>query len=141
MDKKKILIGLGVIVLIGGIFFIYNKSKNANTEKSDSNDIDDKGEGVRTATTTTPIESITPTAPAKVLETKKEKRKACGIEPKKITGVLTGGVAMINFKKRKAKWQACVDSGGVSGFDGDDNQLQGFDRSLGDFDHELDISL
>ena len=55
------------------------------------------------------------------LETKKAKRKACGIEPKLATGFLTGGVAMINFRKRKAKWQACVDSGGIASFEGNSN--------------------
>lgn len=120
MDKKKILIGLGVIALIGGIYYFYNKSKTAETEKSGGESTDSTdSKKVETPAISTPTASTPPTEPVKVLETRKERRKACGIEPKKITGILTGGVAMINFKKRKAKWQACIDAGGVASFEGD----------------------
>jgi len=120
MDKKKILIGLGVIALIGGIYYFYNKSKNTEIEKSGGESTDNTdSKKVETPAISTPTESTSPTEPVKVLETRKERRKACGIEPKKITGILTGGVAMINFKKRKAKWQACIDAGGMASFEGD----------------------
>lgn len=120
MDKKKILIGLGVVALVGGIFYFYNKSKNTEKGKSGDESTDSTdSKKVETPAISTPTESTPPTEPVKVLETRKERRKACGIEPKKITGILTGGVAMINFKKRKAKWQACIDAGGVASFEGD----------------------
>ena len=107
MDKKKIFIGLGIIAVIGGVYYFYNKSKNAQTGNTggDTTGGDTTGGENKSADTVAPVpEAETPTAPTKApLESKKDKRKACGIEPKKITGLLTGGVAMINFKKRKAK--------------------------------------
>lgn len=148
MDKKKILIGLGAIALIGGIYYFYNKSKttdkvNSSGESTDGTDTK-KSE---TPATSTPTELATTTEPAKSLATRKERRKACGIEPKKITGVLTGGVAMINFKKRKAKWQACIDSGGVASFEGDFTDYIDFEGQVdnqfmfSEFESNLDLDL
>jgi|694.fasta_scaffold04443_14 hypothetical protein len=141
MDKKKIFIGLGIIAVIGGVYYFYNKSKNAQTGNTggDTTGGDTTGGENKSADTVAPVpEAETPTAPTKApLESKKDKRKACGIEPKKITGLLTGGVAMINFKKRKAKWQQCVDAGGKSGFEGDFDE---FEESYMDFDNNFDIS-
>lgn len=136
MDKKKIFIGLGVIAVIGGIFYFYNKSKNAQTGNTGGQST---GGENKSADTVTPAPTTeTPTEPTKApLESKKDRRKACGIEPKKITGILTGGIAMINFKKRKAKWQQCVDAGGKSGFEGDFDEFQ---ESYMDFDNNFDIS-
>lgn len=138
MDKKKILIGVGIIALIGGIYYFYNKSKNTETGKSSDESTDGVDtKKVETPATSTPTESTTTTEPAKVLSTRKERRKACGIEPKKITGILTGGVAMINFKKRKAKWQACIDAGGVASFEGDFTDYIDFE---GQFDNQFMFS-
>lgn len=136
MDKKKIFIGLGVIAVIGGIFYFYNKSKNAQTGNTGGQST---GGENKSADTVTPAPTTeTPTEPAKTpFASKKDRRKACGIEPKKITGVLTGGIAMINFKKRKAKWQQCVDAGGKSGFEGD---FDDFEETYMDFDNNFDIS-
>lgn len=121
MDKKKIFIGLGVIAVIGGIFYFYNKSKNAQT--GNTGDDATSGENKSADAGTPVIESATTTTPAKVLETRKEKKKACGRKP-------------LN-KKKKAEWQKCVDAGGTSGFEGDFDEFQ---ETYMDFDNNFDIS-
>ena len=123
MDKKKILIGLGVVALIGGIFYFYNKSKSSQSDSSSSDSSAGTSAGTP-PTGTPPIEEDDKTPPAKVLETRKEKRKACGRKP------MAG-------KKKKELWQKCVDEGGTSEFTGDFDE---FEESYLDFDNNFDIS-
>ena len=123
MDKKKILIGLGVIAVIGGIIYFYNKSKSAQSESSSAGSSAGSSEGASVGTS--PTVEDTKTTPVKTLETRKEKRKACGRKP------MTG-------KKRKELWQKCVDEGGVSEFIGDFDEFQ---ETYMDFDNNFDISI
>lgn len=101
MDKKKILIGLGVVAVIGIAYYLYNKNKKDATS-GESND-------------TTPTSDATNTtksaeAPIVPLEKRKEKRKACGRKP-------------LN-KQKRAEWQKCVDAGGSVSFEGDFDEFQ-----------------
>ena len=61
--------------------------------------------------------SETPT-PVKTLNTRKEKRQACGLKPLPIQ------------KKKRAEWQKCVDAGGEASFEGDFDE---FERDYMDF--------
>jgi hypothetical protein len=128
MDKKKIFIGLGIIAVIGGIYYFYNKSKNANTGNSGGADTSDAGttdagtpatQGAGTPAT----ESAVTTATKKALTSRKDKKKVCGRRP-------------VN-KTKRAEWQKCVDAGGTSSFQGDFDE---FEESYLDFDNSFDIS-
>ena len=121
MDKKKILIGLGVVALIGGILYFYNKSKSSQSDSSSSDS--SAGTSAGTSARTPPTEEDAKIPPTKVLETRKEKRKACGRKP-------IGG-------KKKELWQKCVNEGGTSEFIGDFDE---FEESYLDFDNNFDIS-
>jgi hypothetical protein len=108
MDKKKILIIVG-IVAVGGIgFYLWNKSK-----KTAEGGAEGGAEAPADATTKTaeaPADA-TKSATAKTpLNTRKEKKKACGRKP-------------LN-KNKKAEWQKCVDAGGTASFEGDFDQWQ-----------------
>ena len=59
--------------------------------------------------------SETPT-PVKTLNTRKEKRQACGLKPL--------------LKKKRTEWQKCVDAGGEASFEGDFDE---FERDYMDF--------
>ena len=125
MDKKKIFIGLGIIAVIGGIFYFYNKSKNTQTGNTggdttggDTTDGDTTGGENKSADAVTPA-----TETAKVLTTRKEKKKACGRRPV--------------LKKKRAEWQKCVDAGGTSGFEGDFDE---FEETYMDFDNNFDVT-
>lgn len=123
MDKKKIFIGLGIIAVIGGIYYFYNKSKNAQAGNSGSTDSTGTGSSTGAETPANENAVTTPTTPAKVLTTRKDKKKACGRKP-------------LN-KNKKAEWQKCVDAGGTSGFEGDFDE---FEESYMDFDNNFDIT-
>jgi len=56
-------------------------------------------------------------APVKTLNTRKEKRQACGLKPL--------------LKKKRAEWQKCVDAGGEASFEGDFDE---FERDYMDFE-------
>lgn len=103
MDKKKILIGLGVVAVIGIAYYFYNKNKKSAELKSASSD-DTSG-----ATAPAPTSENVATTKA-TLETRKEKRKACGKRP-------------LN-KEKRAEWQKCVDAGGSVSFEGDFDEFQ-----------------
>jgi hypothetical protein len=108
MDKKKILIIVG-IVAVGGIgFYLWNKSKKT---------AEGGAEAPADATTKTAdapadaTKSAETPAPSKApLNTRKEKKKACGRKP-------------LN-KNKKAEWQKCVDAGGTASFEGDFDQWE-----------------
>ena len=132
MDKKKILIIVGVVAVVGVGLYMWNKSKK------DTQGSEEGGSEAPADATVTKSAEATPESTESVkapLVSKKDRRKACGIEPKKITGILTGGVAMINFKKRKAKWQQCVDAGGKASFEGD---FDDFQNDYIDFEGQVD---
>jgi len=132
MDKKKILIIVGVVAVVGVGLYVWNKSKK-DTQGGSETPADSTANKIAEATPeATPEATESAKAP---LVSKKDKRKACGIEPKKITGILTGGVAMINFKKRKAKWQQCVDAGGKASFEGN---FDDFQKDYIDFEGQID---
>ena len=102
MDKKKILIGLGVVAVIGIAYYLYNKNKKDATS----------GESSDTTPTTSDATNTTKSAEAPIvpLEKRKEKRKACGRKP-------------LN-KQKRAEWQKCVDAGGSVSFEGDFDEFQ-----------------
>ena len=92
---------IGIIAIAGIGYYMYTKSKKATT--------DDTGTGA-TGTGATGAETPTTKSGAIVpLETRKDKKNACGRKP-------------LNKKKRE-EWQKCVDSGGVASFDGDYDNL------------------
>ena len=101
MDKKKILIIVGVVAVIGVGLYMWNKSKKS-AEGGAEGGAEAPADATKTADATTDA-----TAPAKAPLTKrKEKKKACGRKP-------------LN-KTKKAEWQKCVDAGGTASFEGSD---------------------
>lgn len=102
MDKKKILIGLGVVAVIGIAYYLYNKNKKSAELKNASGD---DTSGSAPAPTSENVATTKAT-----LETRKEKRKACGKRP-------------LN-KEKRAEWQKCVDAGGSVSFEGDFDEFQ-----------------
>jgi hypothetical protein len=124
MDKKKMLI-IGIIAIAGIGYYMYTKSKKPTTDESDSGTGDsgtgDSGTGTGTGATETGTTETGTTETAttksggiKPLETRKDKKKACGRRPL--------------IKKKREEWQKCVDSGGVASFDGD---YDNFDDNFG----------
>jgi len=100
MDKKKILIGVGLLAVIGIALYLYNKSKTSDSTE-------DTGNTDSTKSTTADATTTTAKAP---LEKRREKRQACGRKP-------------LN-KQKKEKWQKCVDAGGVVSFEGDFDEFE-----------------
>ena len=96
---------IGIIAIAGIGYYMYTKSKKATT--------DDTGTGATgTGATSGTTGAETPTTKSGAivpLETRKDKKNACGRKP-------------LNKKKRE-EWQKCVDSGGVASFDGDYDNL------------------
>jgi hypothetical protein len=126
MDKKKVLIGLGVLAAAGIGFYFWNKSKKPAEVGATDNTRGAVTGGVESATTTSADDTTnTDNVPAKApLTTRKEKRKACGFKPL--------------LKKRRALWQRCVDEGGIASFDGSD--FEQFENDYVDFSG-LDLDL
>jgi hypothetical protein len=89
--NKKVIVIVGIIAVVGIGYYMYNKSK-ASTETGDLG----TGDGSQTTKSTT----------GKPLETRKDKKQACGRKP------------LLN-KEKRALWEQCVASGGVASFDGD----------------------
>ena len=117
MDKKKILIIVGVVAVIGIGYYMYNKSK-----KSAEGGAEGGAEAPADATTKSAEAPADATASTKApLTNRKEKKKACGRKP-------------LN-KKKKAEWQKCVDAGGVASFEGD---FDSFEKDYIDFEGETD---
>ena len=118
MDKKKILIIVGVVAVIGIGYYMYNKSK-----KSAEGGAEGGAEAPADATTKSAEAPADATTPAKApLTTRKEKKKACGRKP-------------LN-KTKKAEWQKCVDAGGTASFEGSD--FDQFENDYIDFEGEVD---
>lgn len=118
MDKKKILIIVGVVAVIGIGYYMYNKSK-----KSAEGGAEGGAEAPADATTKSAEAPADATTPAKApLTTRKEKKKACGRKP-------------LN-KTKKAEWQKCVDAGGTASFEGSD--FDQFENDYMDFEGEVD---
>ena len=118
MDKKKILIIVGVVAVIGIGYYMYNKSK-----KSAEGGAEGGAEAPADATTKSAEAPADATTPAKApLTTRKEKKKACGRKP-------------LN-KNKKAEWQKCVDAGGTASFEGSD--FDQFENDYIDFEGEVD---
>jgi hypothetical protein len=106
MDKKKILIGIGVLAVVGIAIYFINKNKKSASVNADTTDA-----STSDASTTKSTSADAPTEPAKAtLEKRKEKRKACGRKP-------------LN-KEKRAEWQKCVDAGGSVSFEGDFDEFQ-----------------
>jgi hypothetical protein len=118
MDKKKILIIVGVVAVIGIGYYMYNKSK-----KTAEGGAEGGAEAPADATATKSAEApADATATAKTpLTSRKEKKQACGRKP-------------LN-KKKKAEWQKCVDAGGTASFEGDFDE---FEKDYIDFEGEVD---
>lgn len=93
MNKKVILI-VGVIAVIGVGYYMWNKSQTSSGETGEL------GEGSTDGATTKS------TSANKPLETRKDKRKACGRKP------------LLN-KEKRAMYEQCIASGGVASFDGE----------------------
>ena len=117
MNKKYILIGVGILAVAGIGFYFWNKSKNATdggvaeggteggTEASADSTTKSTTPSATPSSTPTSTPSATPSAtPKPVLETRKDKRKACCRKP--------------ILKKKKEEWQKCIDAGGVASFEG-----------------------
>jgi hypothetical protein len=117
MDKKKILIIVGVVAVIGIGYYMYNKSK-----KTAEGGAEGGAEAPADATTKSAEAPADATATAKTpLTSRKEKKQACGRKP-------------LN-KKKKAEWQKCVDAGGTASFEGD---FDSFEKDYIDFEGEVD---
>ena len=121
MDKKKILIGVGILVVAGVGFYFWNKSKN--TTGGADGGAEGGAEAPADATATKSAEApADATATEKTpLTTRKEKKQACGRKP-------------LN-KKKRAEWQKCVDAGGTASFEGDFDE---FEKEYIDFEGEVD---
>ena len=118
MDKKKILIIVGVVAVVGIGLYMWNKSKKdtqGGLESGAETPTDETATKSAEATTETTESAKTP------LTTRKEKKKACGRKP------LT--------KKKKAEWQKCVDAGGTASFEGD---FDDFQNDYIDFEGQVD---
>jgi hypothetical protein len=107
MDKKKMLI-IGLIAVAGIGYYMYTKSKKESTDGTDVGTDGTAGTTAGAETQTTKSGAITP------LETRKDKKQACGRRPL--------------IKKKREEWQKCVDAGGVSSFDDD---YDNFDDNFG----------
>ena len=118
MDKKKILIIVGVVAVVGIGLYMWNKSK-----KTAEGGAEGGAEAPADATATKSAEApADATATAKTpLTSRKDKKKACGRKP-------------LN-KKKKAEWQKCVDAGGTASFEGD---FDSFEKDYMDFEGEID---
>ena len=90
--NKKVIVIVGIIAVIGVGYYMYSKSKASSSE---TGDLGTAGDGSQTTKST-----------GKPLETRKDKRKACGRKP------------LIN-KEKRALYDQCIASGGVASFDGD----------------------
>lgn len=90
--NKKVIVIVGIIAVVGIGYYLYNKSKASSSETGDLGT--GAGDGSTTKST------------GKPLETRKDKRKACGRKP------------LIN-KEKRALYDQCIASGGVASFDGD----------------------
>jgi|LakMenEpi03Aug12_release.lakeMendotaPanAssembly.Ray.scaffolds.fasta_scaffold449125_2 hypothetical protein len=132
MNKKVIYIGLGLLGVAGVGFYFWNKSKQSaqksvaeSDEKKDSVTTNIKPQSVeKNAPTSKPSNTISTTPKKAPLETRKEKRKACGSKPA--------------FKgKKRDLWQKCVNDGGISSFEGYfDNE-----NMFSEFTNNLDLDL
>ena len=108
MDKKKILIIVGVVAVVGIGYYLWNKSKKTA-------EIGAEGNIQAPADSTTKTADAPADAPTKKpIKGRKEKKKACGRKP-------------LN-KKKKEDWQKCVDAGGTDSFEGSD-----FDQFRNDY--------
>jgi len=117
MDKKYILIGVGILAVAGIGFYFWNKSKNA----TDSGGAEGGAEAPADSTTKSAEATPETTSNEKTPLTKrKDKRKACGRKP-------------LNKKKRE-EWQKCVDAGGSASFEGDFDE---FEKDYIDFEGEI----
>ena len=127
MDKKKLLIIGGGLLLVGAGIYFWKKSKDANSKLDDNSEGSKSDGSTKSTTATSPTTASAPvtettapatetTEPAKALNTRKEKRKACGRRPV--------------LKKKRAEWQQCVDAGGEASFEGDFDE---FERDYMDF--------
>jgi hypothetical protein len=135
MDKKKILIGVGLIALVGGIsYYFYNKSKNTDTG-------DTSGDSESTKSTSASQES----APAIETATATATDSSTGTGIKGLKGKERGAFrkdtrASCEEKFGKGKdYRECkrrVKKGGVP-FTGDFDE---FEESYLDFDNNFDIS-
>lgn len=92
--NKKVIVIVGVIAVIGIGYYMWNKSQTSSDEMGDL------GTGANDGTTTKSKSANKP------LETRKDKRKACGRKP------------LLN-KEKRALYDQCIASGGVASFDGD----------------------
>jgi hypothetical protein len=137
MDKKKILIGVGLIALVGGIsYYFYNKSKNSNTGNTD----EDSG-----STKSTSATNETSEAPATETATETATDSSTGTGIKGLKGSDrrdfrkdTRATCEEKFGKGK-DYRDCkkrVKKGGVP-FTGDFDE---FEESYLDFDNNFDIS-
>lgn len=98
MEKKNILIIVGIFAVAGIGYYLLSKSKISP---------EDVGETSADATTKSSDAPTDATAPTKEpLKKRKEKKKACGRKP-------------LN-KQKRAEWQKCVDAGGTASFEGSD---------------------
>jgi hypothetical protein len=110
MDKKKILIGLGVLAAAGIGFYFWNKSKKpAEVGETDSTtgvaEVKKEG-GSESSSEVSNIPTTREEAENLLLKAKEkiENRLACGKKP--------------ILKKNRARWQNCIDKGGMASFDG-----------------------
>ena len=116
MDKKKILIIVGVVAVAGIGFYLWNKSKKTAETGGAEGGGETKAPTTNAETKSAEATETTATA-KKPLTSRKEKKKACGRRPV--------------LKKKRAEWQKCVDAGG-SAFEGDE-----YDDFEGDYSNVI----
>ena len=129
MEKKKIIIGLVVLAVAGIGIGLYIKNKNKESasaggsneeKKTNESESEEKSASKTDEKVETPKEQKQ--EPKKELQTRKEKRKACGVRPA--------------FKgKRRDLWSKCVAEGGIVSFIGDGDD---FTNTYIDFEGQVD---
>jgi len=105
---------IGLIAVAGIGYYMYTKSKKESTDGADLGTTGTGATGTGTTETGTTETGTTKSGAIVPLETRKDKKQACGRRPL--------------IKKKREEWQKCVDAGGVASFDGD---YDNFDDNFG----------
>jgi hypothetical protein len=100
--NKKILIGIGVIALVGGIYYFTKKKNDIRTKSSEVL----PSETTEETATTPPTPEVSTEAPIVATASKKEARKQSRSDKKTFQGDCG---TRPSLRKNRPAWQKCVD--------------------------------